>query len=154
MYKYILIFILLVLPIFTGCKSYTQKDIDRLNVTISSLQDENSALQARISELEKKLQRQNELRVFESPDELKEFLYNDETDRRPYIHNDFDCEDFAMALMRNAVAKGYFMGLYFYDTGTIGHIANATIVGDIVYIVEPQYDTIYKHMPLDVKGGK
>jgi len=81
---------------------------------------------------------------FKSLDELKAWLAQDDTDNTLYIFGDgclanYDCDDYAVALERNALRDGYSVSLQ------IGHkhMLNSTIIGDKIYFIEPQSDEVW-----------
>lgn len=78
-----------------------------------------------------------QLKKFDSLDQLYEFLFLDKTNEIPRTAT-FDCEDYAMALCVNAFNQGYFMGI----SGNKEHAFNFTYIGNTVYGIEPQIDTI------------
>ena len=70
--------------------------------------------------------------------ELRNFLFEDDTDKIPYIVDEFTCGEFAEILHNNAEESGIkaaFVGIQFKD-GSIGHAFNAFITTDrgLIYI--------------------
>jgi hypothetical protein len=83
-------------------------------------------------------------RQFNSVDELKAWLAEDDTDSTIYIFgfgclDTYDCEDYARALMINALKDGYLVSIQWEDN----HALNSTIIGNSVYFIEPQNDDIW-----------
>jgi hypothetical protein len=75
-----------------------------------------------------------ELREFESKVHLRIWLNQTGINQREYIPTEYDCEDFAIDLVKLALKDGYWMGLV--DSGE--HIYNFTMIGNNVYWIEPQ----------------
>jgi hypothetical protein len=80
-------------------------------------------------------------REFASFDELKAWLAQDNTDKTIYIFgngclSNYNSDDYALALARNALRDGYLVSLQVED----GHVLNSTIIGDKIYFIEPQSD--------------
>ena len=83
-------------------------------------------------------------REFKSVDELKAWLDQDATDNTLYIFGDgcisnYDCDDYAVALERNALRDGYSVSLQIEDN----HVLNSTIIGNKIYFIEPQSDEVW-----------
>jgi len=83
-------------------------------------------------------------REFESLDELKAWLDKDDTDSTLYIFGfgclaDYDCDDYAVALVHNALLDGYSVSLQIEDN----HMLNSTIIGNKIYFIEPQNDKVW-----------
>ena len=78
---------------------------------------------------------------FESLDALKAWLAQDDTDHAIYIFGsgcltNYDCDDYAVALVYNALQAGYSV-----STEIAGdHMMNSTIIGNEIYLIEPQTD--------------
>jgi len=83
-------------------------------------------------------------REFESVDELKAWLAEDDTDSTLYIFGKgclgcYDCDDYATALVYNALYDGYSV-----STQIVGnHMLNSTIIGNEIYLIEPQNDEVW-----------
>lgn len=75
---------------------------------------------------------------FSSQDELQQWLWNDSTSDNDYSHR-YDCDDFAMDLIRAAEKAGYLIGLYAEGD----HVANYASISNSVYIIEPQTDEVW-----------
>jgi hypothetical protein len=81
---------------------------------------------------------------FASVDELKAWLAQDDTDSTLYIFGDgciakYDCDDYAVALERNALLDGYSVSLQIAGN----HMLNSTIIGNKIYLIEPQSDEVW-----------
>lgn len=83
-------------------------------------------------------------REFSSVDELKAWLAQDATDETLYIFGNgclanYDCDDYAVALMRNALLDGYLVSLQIEDH----HMTNSTIIGNEIYFIDPQTGEVW-----------
>jgi len=59
-----------------------------------------------------------------------------------------DCDDFALQLSANAALQGY--KLYpQIDPKRPTHMKNMAIIGNYVYLVEPQDDSLYRYATID-----
>lgn len=81
---------------------------------------------------------------FGSVGELKAWLAQDDADSTLYIYGsgcilEYDCDDYAVALARNALADGYDVSLQIEGT----HMLNSTIIGNNIYFIEPQNDKVW-----------
>ena len=83
------------------------------------------------------------LRPFNSLSELKQFLEADQTDKQTYS-KDFDCDDFAFMLSKNAMDKGYQV-FPFAEGNHLKNVAHVSLGNNsiAVYTVEPQTDEIH-----------
>jgi hypothetical protein len=93
-------------------------------------------------------------REFQSLEELKAWLVVDDTDSTVYIFGAgcldcYDCDDYAVALMRNALKDGYLISMQFEKN----HALNSTIIGNSVYSIEPQNDEVRFMGNRDCNGG-
>jgi hypothetical protein len=93
-------------------------------------------------------------REFQSLDELKAWLAVDDTDSTVYIFGAgcldcYDCDDYAVALMRNALKDGYLISVQFEKN----HALNSAIIGNGVYSIEPQNDEVRFMGNRDCNGG-
>lgn len=83
-------------------------------------------------------------RQFKSLDELKAWLAQDDTDSTFYVFgsaclSNYDCDDYAMALVYNALADGYLI-----STQIVGdHMLNCAVIGNEIYFIEPQTDEVW-----------
>ncbi len=82
------------------------------------------------------------LHPFRNLAELKQFLSADQTDKHDY-GRDFDCDDFAFLLSKNAISKGYQI-FPFAEGSHLKNVAHVYLGKDAtaVYTVEPQTDEI------------
>lgn len=80
----------------------------------------------------------SKLRNFSSVEELESFLAEDTTNEHQYIENEFDCDDFARTLQKNALEKGYLMNCQFM----FQHMFNMVIIDNEIYYIEPITDEI------------
>lgn len=81
---------------------------------------------------------------FKSVDELKAWLAQDATNDTFYIFGDgcllnYDCDDYAVALVRNALSDSYLVSLQVEDN----HMINSTIIGNKIYFIDPQTDKVW-----------
>ena len=81
---------------------------------------------------------------FESLDALKAWLAQDDTDHAIYIFGsgclkNYDCDDYAVALVYNALQDGYSVSTEIVDD----HMMNSTIIGNEIYLIEPQTDEVW-----------
>jgi hypothetical protein len=81
---------------------------------------------------------------FKSVDELKAWLAQDDTDSTLYIFgsgcvSNYDCDDYAVALLYNALFDGYSVSLQVENN----HMLNSTIIGNNIYFIEPQNDKVW-----------
>lgn len=82
------------------------------------------------------------VRNFQSLDELKEFLAEDDTDKHEYIETTFDCDDFAFMLQGRAFEKGFIINCQKLPVGGIEHMHNLAIAGNELYYVEARTDEV------------
>jgi hypothetical protein len=83
-------------------------------------------------------------REFESLDELKAWLAEDDSNTTLYIFGsgciaNYDCDDFAAALVYNALCDGYAVSLQIEGN----HMLNSTVIGNEIYFIEPQTDEVW-----------
>ena len=83
-------------------------------------------------------------REFKSVDELKAWLAQDDTESTLYIFgaaclSNYDCDDYAVALERNALLDGYAVSLQIEND----HVLNSTVIGNEIYFIEPQSDEVW-----------
>ena len=81
---------------------------------------------------------------FKSVDELKAWLAQDNTDDTLYIFGagciaNYDCDDYAVALERNALLDGFSVSLQIERN----HMLNSTIIDNKIYLIEPQSDEVW-----------
>lgn len=114
-------------------------------------QSEKDTLAAGLAYMEGQLQEvQDELdhlrsiyppKSFPSLKALKDWLAGDDTDGREYIEGEFDCDDFALMLQQHALEYGYRIDIQ-YSCNDEHHVMNSTIIGNSVYLIEPQDDEV------------
>ena len=81
---------------------------------------------------------------FGSVGELKVWLAQDDTDSTIYIFGTgcvslYDCDDYAVALVYNALFDGYSVSLQVESN----HMLNSTVIGNNIYFIEPQNDKVW-----------
>jgi hypothetical protein len=81
-----------------------------------------------------------------NPELLKEFLKIDPIDKREYVENYRDCEDFSFMLFGEIRQDGRFDGcpifITWMDTSEGGHSVLSYFYNDKIYLLEPQTDEI------------
>jgi len=91
-------------------------------------------------------------REFQSLDELKSWLAEDNTNaihlisgeyawEGTWVDPDYDCDDYATTLMRNALEDGYLVSTQI--SVFTQHMLNSTIIGNRIYFIEPQTDEVW-----------
>ncbi len=114
--------------------------IAQLRGDISSLEDQVGFWQNNYEDvalLYDELEALRGYREFGSIRQLKDWLWDDPTSEHPQSVY-YDCDDYAEDLTRAAVREGYWIGLYLEGT----HCQNFTIIGNDVYLIEPQTDHV------------
>ena len=87
-------------------------------------------------------------RYFESLEELEDWLVQDRTDTVVIYPPDYDCEDYAKALVESALKDGYILSTELWGDvkrrGEFGgtHFYNLAFIGNEMYLIEPQDDRI------------
>lgn len=84
-------------------------------------------------------------REFESLEKCKAWLAEDDTDST--IHyvfgsgswTDYNCDDYSVALVRNAREDGYEVSTQINGD----HMINSTVIGNEIYFIEPQADKVW-----------
>ncbi|MBA7613975.1 hypothetical protein ES703_21236 [subsurface metagenome] len=94
-----------------------------------------------------------EIREFESLQELKQFLEDDDTNEilRLYpikgtggvISFTGPCDYYALNLQRRALEAGYLMSIEIIEKDNEPHMINSAIIGNEVYYIEPQTDEVW-----------
>jgi len=79
-----------------------------------------------------------DLYYFSTEKELVYFLAQDKTNENEFVETTYDCDDFSFDLVNNAKTKGYII----HPEVLIeqGHMICWTLVGNKVYLIEPQTD--------------
>jgi len=110
-------------------------------ITLKKLEEDNKELKSVISDL-----RTRKPKEFSSLEELKTWLAADDSDSTLYYFEGYidftkpyDCDDYAVALMRNALKNGYLISTQIDGD----HMLNSTIIGNNVYFIEPSTDKVW-----------
>jgi len=79
--------------------------------------------------------------------ELRTWLAQDDTDTNPehLTPGDLDCDDYALTLQKHALQDGYIVSAQVVDSdgdGLLDHAMNTAVIGNEVYIIEPQTDAV------------
>ena len=103
---------------------------------------------------------------WDSLGELQRFLASDTTDQYTWTYETFDCDDFALRLRLNALARDKYLSVVWIGPGDYyrffeqaldpkyeGHFMNAAIVGNWIYYIEPQSDQIFPGIMIDREPG-
>ena len=106
------------------------------------------SLKNRIDELEYQIRRLN-VKVSQkgltnpSMEELEQFIYEDDTDKKEYKNKTFECTEFANTFVKNFAEKGYFscVAYVLFENSAHAIVAVNTTDYGLVY-VEPQADKI------------
>jgi hypothetical protein len=118
----------------------TNQQVELVNATIGELEQ-------KLAESERFVDYWRERanpREFESLDELNAWLDKDDTDSTIYIFGSgcltgYDCDDYAAALVQNALLDGYSVSTQIEGN----HMINSTIIGNKIYFIEPQNDKVW-----------
>ena len=135
-----------VMLIASGCCYIGQvhHQLVEANMEITDLKEQvsnrNIELQALIQELERIQQRPEQPRYFTSLEEFETWLAQDNTDKRHYFADDFNCLDFALMLQERALRDGYIISLE--SPPIANHWLNSVYINGSIYLVEPQRDEI------------
>ena len=79
-------------------------------------------------------------RYFNSLEELKEWLVRDDTNQMKYSSDEFNCIAFALRLQERALVDGYILSTEVLPVAA--HWVNIAVIGDRIYVIEPQDDRI------------
>jgi len=112
-----------------------------LNTNVENLEEDIDywQIEARHWESEyEKLEEYGGLKKFSSIQDLSGWLDSNHTEMHSYSSK-YDCDDFALELVRAAREDGYLVGLYMEDD----HVMNFSVIGNSIYIIEPQTDETY-----------
>jgi len=103
------------------------------------------------AEYENTLRRVELPRHFSSLDELESWLEEDNADTYDYVQSGFfDCDDFARTLQAHALADGYILSFHIVEiTPTKWHAVNLAVIGNEVYLIDPQTDSVTFYCTLD-----
>jgi len=114
--------------------------------SIAALEDELAVRDTEVlsikKELEQTQQKLEEARPkhFGSLEELETWLANDDTNQMQYSSDEFNCIDFALMLQERALADGYILSTEILPVAA--HWVNIAIIGDRIYVIEPQDDRV------------
>lgn len=122
--------------------SYTNLALSHINLALMEANET-------ISQERTEILAPRELRNFSSIEELELFLAEDNTNEYEYISNEFDCDDFALMLQRNALEKGYIINC---QTLFTAHVLNMVIINNEIYYIEPMTDEIIFLTHVDREG--
>ncbi len=133
--------------IANGQVMLSNQQIEQANANIGQLNDSIGQLQQELVDAEKfgaYWWERAHPREFESVGVLKAWLAEDDTDSTLYIFgagciSTYDCDDYATALVYNALADGYSVSTQIVDK----HMLNSTIIGNEIYLIEPQNDDVW-----------
>ena len=124
----------------------TEAELVAVKNSVSTLEDQlsirDSQLLYKKQELEK---RQQELqaarpRHFNSLEELKTWLANDDTNQMQHSSDEFNCISYALMLQDRALADGYILSTEVLPVAA--HWVNLAVIGDRIYVIEPQDDRV------------
>ena len=124
----------------------TKAELVVVENSVSTLEDQlsirDSQLLYKKQELEKMQQELQAARPrhFNSLEELKTWLTSDDTDQMQYSSDEFNCIDFALMLQDRALADGYILSTEVLPVAA--HWANIAVIGDRIYLIEPQDDSV------------
>jgi len=103
--------------------------------------------------VEKLVEKPIEMREFVSLEELVDWLEQDDTDSTLHFTgtvdfsnnpgSNYDCDDFAYRLQKNALAEGYLMSTEIIVKKGKQHMINSTGIGNNIYFIEPQTDEVW-----------
>jgi len=115
---------------------------NRITALQSYLAIRGSELLSKKQELEKTQQELQAARPrhFNSLEELKTWLARDDTDQMVYAKDEFNCINFALTLEDRALADGYILSTEVLPVAA--HWVNIAVIGDRIYLIEPQDDSV------------
>ena len=118
----------------------TNQQIELVNATIGELEQKLAESESFVTYWRERAYP----REFESLDELNAWLDKDDTDSTIYIFGSgcltsYDCDDYAAALVQNALLDGYSVSTQIEGN----HMINSTIIGNKIYFIEPQNDKVW-----------
>ena len=103
--------------------------------------------------VERLVEKPIELREFVSLQELTCWLEQDDTDSTLHFigtvdfttnpGSNYDCDDFAYRLQKNALADGYLMSTEIIIKRGTQHMINSANIGNNIYFIEPQTDEVW-----------
>jgi len=124
----------------------TKAELVAVENSVSTLEDQlsirDSDLLSKKQELEKTQQELQAARPrhFNSLEELKTWLVRDDTDQMVYARDEFNCINFALTLEERALADGYILSTEILPVAA--HWVNIAVIGDRMYLIEPQDDRV------------
>ncbi len=107
--------------------------------TTAALEDQLATRESELLSLKQELE-EAQPRHFSSTEELEVWLANDDTNQMEYSSDEFNCVDFALMLQERALDSGYILSTEVLPVGS--HWVNIAIIGDRIYIIEPQDDRV------------
>ena len=125
--------------------------IENLYAERISITDALSEANAYVSVLEmQKVALQDSIEYFEaighkpwkSLQELQDWLAIDDISEREYEKGIYDCDDFMVDLLESARLDGRWIGILMHESDDSVHAQNVTIVGNDVWVIEPQSDKL------------
>ncbi len=100
-----------------------------------------------------------EQREFTSKEELENWLTEDDGESTVYFFvkadgtegssDEYDCDDYALALQRGANRDGYLMSVTIIEKQAQPHMINLVTIGNDIYYIEPQTDEVWFYSNLD-----
>lgn len=94
-----------------------------------------------------------EIKEFESLQELKQFLKDDDTDEILILYPIREtgsviclrgvCDHYALNLQRRALEAGYLMSTQMIEKDNEEHMINSATIGNEIYYIEPQTDEVW-----------
>jgi hypothetical protein len=132
-------------------KSLFKEELDEAYAQADFYKRENAILLAKITDLEKQrpVTISKSLKWFSNHKELRQWLFNNPISERQYKTTTYDCDDYATDLKLAAEEDGYRMDIQWDLSGRFDptgkgqpHALNSTRIGNTVYIIEPQKDSI------------
>lgn len=79
---------------------------------------------------------------WKSLQELQDWLAIDDISEREYEKGIYDCDDFMVDLLESARLDGRWIGILMHESDDSVHAQNVTIVGNDVWVIEPQSDKL------------
>lgn len=113
----------------------TQSQLTQKTTELTAAQTVNTALSAELKKIK-------DPRHFSSVTELKDWLQKDDTNTK-YAKSDYHLQ--ALILQVRALRDGFILPVATWDDGTTLYVINQAIIGDKIYWVYPDDDTIYAY---------
>ena len=105
----------------------------------AALEDRLATRESELLSLKQELE-EAQPRYFSSTEELEVWLANDDTNQMEYSSDEFNCIDFALTLQQRALDSGYILSTEVLPVAA--HWVNIAVIGDGIYLIEPQDDRI------------